>query len=157
MNSTPCAITVVCGFNLSGCNSTQLFFFLFFLHSLKWRTDSTRLTWGHVYGTFSWLIVDVGRPRTLWAGISLAGWLKLCKKSNWESNEEQARRNPTAMVSASVLVSTFLPCVLSLCLPSRMDRNLEAGIKSPPYIVLVIVFIIATENKLENPLTTQKP
>lgn len=87
---------------------------------------------GHVTRVFPWLMTDIGGPCPLCVVAPWAGGPGLCKKARWASPWEKA-------VSSSLLWLCVSACLLPPALTPYSD-----GL---PW-VLVMVFIIATANKV---------
>ena len=112
----------------------------------NWVTFSFGLSCLVICMVFSWCIIEVWGPRTLWVVPSLGRWARTVCKRSWVSQVKE-----TTTVCVSVLVSRFMLKFLPL-LHSSMNyevdtEDIEYTI-SFPNLLLVMLFNTATESKL---------
>lgn len=109
-------------------------------------------------GIFSWLMSNVGGPRSLWAVVTLELVVWVLQEAGWESPEEQAGEPHFSLVSTLVQASRLLPW-LSSVMDCNADQYAEINPLFPK-LLLVVVFYDSnrkvTKTLLPSPQETGK-
>lgn len=126
----------------------------------NWENTPKRLDCKQVCRMLSWLMIDVGVPRTLWAILLWGGLVFLDvirKQNNQATKSKSVSRISNESLHLFLFPHSWLDIIPFLQYPTTMwNYKMKWSLCSPFFFFLVIVFIVAIEIQLRQSLSLEK-